>query len=402
MSTSKEVDFTDAPGAIPPDAPLSAEEFERIVNDPTNEDIPLGTLISGFPVRSGASAGLSATPPYPKRQRLAKQHYWTRRDRMARYGRAPRRRYSRRRSYRRLPYRRRFSPALAQYRAAIRNEQFKDGNLYRGMFATYHPRTAASLAEFGPSWHEADDAQKLARQQKRMVGRGSYLTRMGIRGNVGDWLKKAGRNKNVQALIRDGAVMAGQRAGLDGGAVYDAVTGKGMYSSGVTGRGAYTNSLFLPHSEQNVPIRFGVVDEPEGNSIIITNCEKICDIYGNSLIDPTDPNSKAKPFESAVYDINPGNFLTFPELSQYASNWTKYEMIQLAFEFTSTIPDTFTTTNPQFGRVLMSTQYNPKAQMWTTAAGMDMDNRGTKAPINSIGEKTHIHQYPSCCECARI
>lgn len=179
------------------------------------------------------------------------------------------------------------------------------------------------------------------------------------------------------------------------GTVFDALAGSGMYTSGsgIRGRGSYDdddddaemNNLF---SGGTSPTGHMGIQSEHGN-LIITNTEKVCDIYGNDFINGT--SGAVKPFQSFNMDINPGNFLTFPELSQEAQNWKEYEMIQCVFIFESTIPDTFTTTDTQFGRVLMTTEQDSKARLPFTADQMEANENVTVGTIGSIGNKTSLH-----------
>lgn len=63
-------------------------------------------------------------------------------------------------------------------------------------------------------------------------------------------------------------------------------------------------------------------------------------------------------FGSQQYKINPGLFGTFPWLSGVANNWDQWVPLGIIFEFRSTCTDS--TTVGQLGKVMMSTDYDPK------------------------------------------
>lgn len=292
-------------------------------------------------------------------------------------------------------YRRRAKPrttrAYRRFRTYNRNaaRKFRQDPTYRGHSWFAVPRSDATLAAYGPTWQYSTDAQRAARVQNNFYGRGSYLKSLGIRGNVGDWAKKAWRNKNVRSAARDAAMMGGDMllpgvGGAAAGHVFDTVAGNGMYTGGhVEGRGEYNNLI----DGGPPPTQLMGLSTEHGN-LIVTNTEKVCDIYGNGFVSGTD---QVKPFQTFTMDINPGNFLTFPELSQEAQNWKEYEMIQCIFIFESTIPDTYTTTDTQFGRVLMATQHDPNGRMAATADQMEANENVTIGSVSSSGDKISYH-----------
>lgn len=63
-------------------------------------------------------------------------------------------------------------------------------------------------------------------------------------------------------------------------------------------------------------------------------------------------------FSVQNWALNPGIALSFPWLSQIASNFEEYQFIQLIWTFKSTVTD-FAATSGQVGQVVMCTQYNP-------------------------------------------
>jgi len=85
------------------------------------------------------------------------------------------------------------------------------------------------------------------------------------------------------------------------------------------------------------------------HTITFSHREYVRDIYA-----PT----SSKAFEIQSWALNPGVTLSFPWLSQIASNFEDYQFIQLIFTFKSTVTD-FAATSGQVGQVVMATQYNP-------------------------------------------
>jgi hypothetical protein len=124
--------------------------------------------------------------------------------------------------------------------------------------------------------------------------------------------------------------------------------GQGMYS----GRGAYGNEV-MSGSELRSPTIDAVGDET--GSIIISNREYVGDIYG--------PSSSGA-FNVTSFPLNPGLEQTFPWLAQIAANYEEYEMIQLVFEFASSIQDV-NSSNGQVGTIICATNYNASQPAFT-------------------------------------
>lgn len=159
--------------------------------------------------------------------------------------------------------------------------------------------------------------------------------------------------------------------------------GRGIYygggGTGFAGRGEY-NTLF---NEGPNPIGIQSINAEHGN-IIITDSEKVKDIYGLA-----DPSNNA--FETFTIAIQPGDFNSFPKLSQTAGNWKEYEMIQCVYTFKSTVPETYTTDELQTGRIYMFSESDLKQPIWSSADQMEDLETVTVGSINSIGQKEHFH-----------
>lgn len=186
--------------------------------------------------------------------------------------------------------------------------------------------SAESLTQFGPTYREANAAQKDSRKRYGYIGRGLY---------------------NAQNLRSDYETLMGKRLSR-------AISGK--LSSAVrnfpmpfSGSGMYTNNL-ISGGQGSVPSMMGSGDET--GSVTVTHQEYISDIFG-----PGVKNGTSVPFENSAYPLNPGMEKTFPWLSQIASNFEEYEFKQLLFHYTSTISDG-NNQNGQCGTLTMATDYN--------------------------------------------
>ena len=300
----------------------------------------------------------------------------------------------RRRGYtkRRKSYRRRRSTLSRWSRNAL-----KENPAWRGVSWRAVPRNDATMAAYGRNWKVATDAQRDQRRGDRFYGRGKHHHHHG-----GGFWKQIGRKgrdfwrtqgKHVKEAIGDvgSHLLEGDFAGAGTAAAMQAesigqdmvqhqldhMKGRGMYTSG--GRGAY-NSLF-----SGGPPVIGIDSiEAEHGNIIITDSEKVKDIYGLE-----DPATNA--FETFTLSIQPGDFNSFPKLSQTACDWKEYEMISCVYYFKSTVPETYTTTELQSGRIYMNSESNLKVPPLQTADQFDEVETATIGPINSVGEKEHFH-----------
>lgn len=227
-----------------------------------------------------------------------------------------------------------------------------------------------SLDTFGPSFKEANLAQRAARKAMGFTGRGlytGYALRKGynyMKGN-GGYIGKtlgtlggsiAGVAASALPVFASGGTLA-PAAGLlvpslaaAGGAAGDQLEDylKAKFSR-TTGRGAYvTNDLISMPGAQAVVPEFNRTDL---HQLVYSNKEYICDIYAPSA---------GTPFSLQTFALNPGILLTFPWLSQIAINFEEYEMMQLIFTYKSTVAD-FASASGQVGQIVMATQYNPSA-----------------------------------------
>lgn len=132
----------------------------------------------------------------------------------------------------------------------------------------------------------------------------------------------------------------GSKAGeLIGGAAQSALT------SLISGLGSYKvrKNIFL---DGNLPVMHNHV---EGGGTIIRFQEYLGDVVTSST---------AGNFNLQSFYINPANSVTFPWLSQIASNYEEYEIEGMIFEFRSTSADALNSTNTALGTVMLATQYD--------------------------------------------
>lgn len=211
-----------------------------------------------------------------------------------------------------------------------------------------------SLSSFGPSWKEANQYQKANRREAGFTGRGLYtgMGKYGIRRTLGKFAKKQHIGKHLYDAGVAGAV-AGATLGPE--AVVPAMaagyTGAGLY----TGRGSYCaprpvnkNVLF----KKGRPAMQYIQGSGDNQEVIITHHEYLRDVYGPA-------NSQ---FKNDSIEINPGLAENFPWLSQLADNYEEYELLQLVYEFRSTVDASATNnTSGATGTIIMATNYNPDA-----------------------------------------
>jgi len=192
--------------------------------------------------------------------------------------------------------------------------------------------TDENLARFGASFKTASDEQKSLRRSSGYTGRGKYNhLRAGWRAAT-PYLKRA-------ALSGISAVM--------GGGLY--TEGSGLYRTNnlIAGEGSRPSMTFESSND-------------ETQSLILTHKEYVSDIFG--------PGSAA--FTNVAYPVNPGLSAQFPFLAQFAANFDEYELIQMIFEFHSTVDSSVNTSTGNTGTIIMATNYKSDAQPFLTKEEM--------------------------------
>lgn len=231
---------------------------------------------------------------------------------------------------------------------------------------TVMERGPITKTRFGGSWKTATMAQRAARRNWRMTGRGLY------RGKGGYWGRLLGGlvgQADLGDRLGDMAGSAIRAAG--GGTLMDAASAAGRVFAG---RGAYeeANQLIDGGSDQ-VPSFAPSVD---GASVVISHKEYVCDVYG--------PESLF--FENTQFPINPGLERTFPWLSQIAQNYDEYEIKQLIFTYKSQVGE-FTSPTGQVGTVIMATQYDVNDEEFTDKQQM----LGYDSAMSSKATNNQLH-----------
>ncbi|AYP28853.1 MAG: coat protein [Circoviridae sp.] len=213
-----------------------------------------------------------------------------------------------------------------------------------------------TLGTFGPTWADATNEQKMARELSGWRGKGLYHGRgfyKGFGGDVGQWIgNKVGLGGLGRALGTAGAKFTGFGDYVGN----DAVGGAGV--------------------EHTVP-SFAPVNDGMGNTVV-TYREYMCDIYG--------PDTA---FGIQTFALNPGIEATFPFLSQIACNYEEYEMKQCMFTFKSNIAPIGSSTSGQVGEVIMATNYNAAAPAFRDKSTMlqsalSMSARATESQVHGV------------------
>lgn len=184
-----------------------------------------------------------------------------------------------------------------------------------------------TLEIFGPTFREANPAQKAMRKRYGYTGRGLY-TAKGLRDDYETLMGK----RVSRAISRKASNFISN------------------FPLPFSGSGLYTNNL-IANGTGSIPTISGSSDET--GSVTISHTEYIADIFG-----PGVPGGSAVSFLNEAYPINPGMEKTFPWLSQIAQNYEEYEFKQLIFSYSSTITDIGSSTNGQCGTLTMATDYN--------------------------------------------
>jgi len=192
--------------------------------------------------------------------------------------------------------------------------------------------TDENLARFGETYKKASEEQRSLRKSSGYTGRGKYNH------------LRAGWRAATPYL---------KRAALSG---LSAVMGGGLYTEG---SGLYrTNNLIA--GEGSRPSMTFESSNDETQSLVLTHKEYVSDIFG--------PGSSA--FTNTSYAINPGLSAHFPFLAQFAANFDEYELLQMIFEFHSTVDSSVNTSTGNTGTIIMTTNYKSDAQPFLTKEEM--------------------------------
>lgn len=193
-----------------------------------------------------------------------------------------------------------------------------------------------------------------------LKGRGKYSTRKFASdlGHVSSGLSNFGRRLTTRQQRQRGGTIALDYAQeqTDPGWQYreDGMTLMGQGSYWSPALGANTNQLF---AGSKAPVMsFGSLND-EHSDLIVSHSEFLRKVYAN-------PTGVEKVTTSL--NINPGLEATFPWLSQIAQNFEKYQIVQLAFRFTSDLSDVISNNLGQVGTIMAAPQYDPGEKTFQT------------------------------------
>lgn len=215
---------------------------------------------------------------------------------------------------------------------------------------------------FHPENNRAERNVNMAYDYNAARGRGAY--------KFGKALRKFGAGKFGQAI--------------QGAATNAAISGMGMYTGAGEYEGVEDNDILNGGGTDIVPVFEAAPAADEG--VVISRREYVSEIYGPPL-----SGGIPQPFVLQKFPVNPGLESTFPWLSQIASNYDEYELKQLVFTFKSTTTESSNTTNGQVGTIIMVTNYNAAAPVFTDKVTML-----TYAHANSGRITSNIRHWVEC------
>jgi len=117
----------------------------------------------------------------------------------------------------------------------------------------------------------------------------------------------------------------------------------------IMGYGDYKVSKNILLDESNGPPE--IVNR--GKEFVVRHREYIMDIYSAS-----GSANGVSPFNIQGFAINPGQFNTFPWISQIATKFEQYRIEGIIFEYKSMYSDAVVTQNGALGNVVLATEYN--------------------------------------------
>jgi hypothetical protein len=194
--------------------------------------------------------------------------------------------------------------------------------------------TPDNIAHYGATARSATAAQRANRKSSGYTGKGLYIGRGSFWSDL---------ESGADRFLRKGLPMAINAA---------------QKVKNFMGRGVYTHNNLI---EGGRPSMTFSSPNDETQSLVLTHKEYIGDVFA--------PGSSA--FSNTSYPINPGLSQNFPFLAQFATNFDEYELIQMVFEFHSTI-DASATSNAagNTGTVIMATNYKSDAPLFSTKEEM--------------------------------
>ena len=181
-----------------------------------------------------------------------------------------------------------------------------------------------------------------------------------------------GLGRGALALLPYAAAAGGSLLGPAGGVIGGALgtAAKGLVGS-IAGLGDYQVNVNTLMSSDPVP----EFKSAGPRCTMIKHREFIQDVVGSA--------NAPSVFNISTFPIQPGNSMTFPWLAQIAQNFEQYRFHGLIFEFKTSSGNTSTT--PQLGTVILATQYNALAPVFTNKQEMEnYEFAGSVVPSQNI------------------
>ena len=263
-----------------------------------------------------------------------------------------------RRMYKRRTYRRKSSGYNSKYYKYGKRELTK---WPRSRYGTVHLERGAELNPnydtVGPSWAEANQIQREYRTRYGYTGRGDY--------------RKWGRNA-LGGLGAMGGAISGAFGGIAGGypgmAAGGVAGGQAGWAAGrglgrFMGLGDYTQSNQLIQGG-GMPMSVNGSGDLSGD-VYLTHREFVQNVA------VTMPGAGTSGFQIQGFPINAGMVQTFPFMSQIAQNFTLFELQGCIFEYKPTSGEFGSSSSNQLGKVVMATNYDPSADLFSNSIQME-------------------------------
>lgn len=206
----------------------------------------------------------------------------------------------------------------------------EESNVWKEYYDPVNTVEDAAKLPFGLDSRSATDEQLLMRKQRGYRGSGSY--------SVGKMWRKSGLGKTMARAGRS-MINAGVNKALG------AMSGMGLYG----GQGLYNDNALIDGGAMPMAV-MGNHDETE--TITITNCESIKDIYAPTIA------AGSSGYSAETIQVNPGLFNFSRKLSAIAKNYVQYEIKQLVFEIRPLISES-NVNNGITGTLMAAPLYDP-------------------------------------------
>lgn len=269
--------------------------------------------------------------------------------------------YNRKRNYRTMP-RRKYSKRRSVLIARPDDTEARIARYSREHSATTGKGTEYSIGRYGPTWNSATTDQKTARMTDRFYGRGDY--------NSLPWYGRVGHFGLRGLGAAAGGLFGNARAGHDFGAAASKWMGWGKYRRrGFKGRGDYGGDAggnqIMGSTGVQVPISVNASETDLSGDIFISHTEFVQNIQAVGAA------GNISTFNLVSFPLNVGMVQTFPWLAQISQNFTLYEPAGLIFEYRPTSGEFGVTGNNALGKVIMATEYDPDAPVFTSSVQME-------------------------------